>query len=106
MNSLKIMPKYIWSNIDIITNDYLPYIGYIDENLLIGTGYNTWGMTNGSIAGKILSDIVMKKNNKYIKLFNPLSAGDVSILTVVPTSASAFAAKKASKADCATANSS
>lgn len=72
MNLLKIMPKYIWSNIDIITNDYLPYIGYIDENLLIGTGYNTWGMTNGSIAGKILSDIVMKKNNKYIKLFNPL----------------------------------
>jgi len=62
---------YLWSNIDIITNDYLPLIGKIDDNLLIGTGYNTWGMTNGSIAGKVLSDIILKKSNKYIDLFNP-----------------------------------
>lgn len=71
LNALKISPKYIWSNIDIITNDYLPYIGYIDNNLLLGTGYNTWGMTNGSLAGLILSDLILKRENKYIKLFNP-----------------------------------
>ena len=66
-------PDYIWSNKDIITEDYLPYIGYIDKekNILIGTGYNTWGMTNGSLAGKILSDIILDKENKYIDLFNP-----------------------------------
>lgn len=65
--------SYIWSNKDIITYDYLPFIGSIDSknNLLIGTGYNTWGMTNGSIAGKILSDIILNKENKYIELFNP-----------------------------------
>ena len=63
--------KYMWSNIDIITNDKLPLIGKISDNMLIGTGYNTWGMTNGSLAGKILSDIVLEKNNKYIDLFNP-----------------------------------
>ena len=40
-------------------------------NFLIGTGYNTWGMTNGSLAGKILADIILKKENKYIELFNP-----------------------------------
>ena len=40
--------------------------------MLIGTGYNTWGMTNGSLAGKILSDIILKKENKYINLFNPM----------------------------------
>ena len=39
--------------------------------MLIGTGYNTWGMTNGSIAGKILSDIILKRKNNYIELFNP-----------------------------------
>ncbi len=71
MNRLNLMPNYIWSNTDIITNDYLPYIGYIDDNLLIATGYNTWGMTNGSIAGKILSDLILNKKNKYIKLFDP-----------------------------------
>lgn len=64
---------YIWSNHDIITNDYLPFIGSLnrDKTLLIATGYNTWGMTNGSIAGKIISDIILKKDNKYINLFDP-----------------------------------
>lgn len=67
-------PDFVWSNKDIITNDYLPLIGSIDDSntLLIGTGYNTWGMTNGSLAGKILADIILKNNNKYLKLFNPL----------------------------------
>lgn len=65
-------PEYLWSNKDIITNDLLPYIGRLnDSNLLIGTGYNTWGMTNGSLAGKILSDIILGKENKYEELFNP-----------------------------------
>lgn len=66
-------PDYIWSNKDIITMDSLPYIGSLNDNnsLLIGTGYNTWGMTNGSLAGKIISDIILKKKNKYIELFNP-----------------------------------
>jgi len=67
-------PDYLWSNKDIITNDRLPFIGAINEDktLLLGTGYNTWGMTNASIAGKILADIILKKENEYINLFNPL----------------------------------
>ena len=66
-------PDYIWSNKDIITHDSLPFIGALNKEntMLIGTGYNTWGMTNGSIAGKILSDIILKKPNKYINLFDP-----------------------------------
>lgn len=66
-------PTYLWSNKDIITHDYLPFIGSLnkDNTMLIGTGYNTWGMTNGTLAGKILSDIILKKENKYISLFNP-----------------------------------
>lgn len=70
----RIKPDYIWSNKDIITNDLLPFIGSVnkDKTMLIGTGYNTWGMTNGSLAGKILSDIILKKENNYIELFNPL----------------------------------
>jgi len=75
LNKMNIKPSYLWSNIDIITNDYLPYIGRLEDNLLIGTGYNTWGMTNSSIAGKILSDIILNKENKYIKLFDPYRKG-------------------------------
>ncbi len=70
----KIKPDYLWSNNDIMTNDSLPFIGSLNTSntLLIGTGYNTWGMTNGSIAGKIISDIILKRENKYINLFDPL----------------------------------
>lgn len=70
-NKLDLEADYIWSNYDIMTEDNLPYIGFIEDNLLIGTGYNTWGMTNGSIAGKVLSDLILNKNNKYQKLFDP-----------------------------------
>lgn len=63
-------PKYLWSNIDILTVDSLPLIGRIKDNLLIGTGYNTWGLTNGFLAGEILSDIILNNDNKYSKLFS------------------------------------
>ena len=64
--------KYIWSNTDIVTSDGLPYIGKISDNLYIGTGYNGWGMTNGTIAGMILSDLILGRENKYASLFDPL----------------------------------
>lgn len=71
LNDLKLKPDYLWSNIDIMTNDGLPYIGEIKDNLLIGTGYNAWGLANSVLAGKILSDIIIKRENEYINLFNP-----------------------------------
>ncbi len=74
INKLKKTPDFIWSNKDIITYDYLPFIGEIKDNMFIATGYNTWGMTNGSLAGKIISDLILKKDNKYTALFNPKRA--------------------------------
>lgn len=62
---------YIWSNNDLITNDYLPFIGRIEDNLFLATGYNTWGMTNGVLAGYIIKDLILEKQNKYEELFNP-----------------------------------
>lgn len=71
IHDLNLTPEYLWSNTDILTNDGLPYIGEIKNNMFIGTGYNTWGLTNGFLAGKIISDIILKKENKYIELFDP-----------------------------------
>lgn len=65
---------YEWSNKDIITNDYLPIIGKIDDEddgALIACGYNTWGMSNSTIAGVIIKDIICKKENEYIESFRP-----------------------------------
>ena len=66
--------NYIWSNKDIITNDYLPLIGKVyedDDTFLVACGYNTWGMTNATLASLILRDIILKKENKYIELLRP-----------------------------------
>ena len=67
-------PNYEWSIHDITSNDLLPIIGSVNDNnpnLLIATAFNKWGMTNSVLAGKIMSDIVLKNDNEYIDLFNP-----------------------------------
>lgn len=61
--------EYIWSNHDIMTNDNMPYIGEINTNLYVATGFNKWGITNGVLAGKILGDIILNKKNEYKDLF-------------------------------------
>lgn len=61
-----------WYNCDIISNDYMPIIGKIkNENILIATALNKWGMTNGILAAKIMTDIINNKENEFINLFDP-----------------------------------
>ena len=67
--------NYIWSNIDIMTGDYLPYIGEIKDNMFIATGYNTWGMTNSILASKIIKNLIINKKDKYSDIFNPKRSG-------------------------------
>ncbi|QVK21013.1 FAD-dependent oxidoreductase [Mycoplasmatota bacterium] len=62
-----------WSTHDCITQDGLPYIGRFDgySNVYVATGFNKWGMTNGSIAGKIISDLITKNESEFQHVFNP-----------------------------------
>lgn len=60
-----------YSNTDIITPDYIPYIGRLKDNIYIGVGYNTWGMTNGVAAAKIISDMILNKENEFKYIFDP-----------------------------------
>lgn len=77
-------PDYKWSNVDIITKDYMPYIGSIKENMYIATGYNTWGMTNGTLAGKIISDAILNKENEYANLFSPKRHNNLNTIIKYP----------------------
>lgn len=61
----------MYTNVDIMTPDHMPYIGELKENIYIGVGYNTWGMTNGVLAAKIISDMILNKENEYKDSFNP-----------------------------------
>ena len=60
-----------YSNQDMMTPDHMPYIGEIKNNMYIGCGYNTWGMANSVLASKIISDLILEKENEYIEIFNP-----------------------------------
>lgn len=59
-----------WSNVDIITDDKLPYIGEAKKNFYIATGFNTWGMTNGIIAAYMLSRFILNEDVPFRDLFS------------------------------------
>ena len=66
--------SFRWSSQYYIPADGLPYIGQLPAGypqLYIATGYNGNGMMFGTIAGKIISDAITLKENKYADLFNP-----------------------------------
>jgi glycine/D-amino acid oxidase-like deaminating enzyme/nitrite reductase/ring-hydroxylating ferredoxin subunit len=66
--------KYRWSSQYYVPVDGLPYIGLMPraaDGIYCATGYNGNGMMLGSVAGKILSDLIRKRPNKYRDLFSP-----------------------------------
>ncbi len=67
----KLDAEYVWLNQDIMTNDHLPIIGKIKDNLFIATGYNAWGMTNSCLGAKIISDLITNQPNNYQDLVKP-----------------------------------
>lgn len=70
-NKFKDRIANLWFTYDLITNDKLPIIGELQDKFYIATGFNKWGMTNGTIAGKLLSDLVLNQHNQYTELFSP-----------------------------------
>ncbi|APH03295.1 FAD-dependent oxidoreductase [Bacillus weihaiensis] len=66
--------KYRWSAQDLYTLDKVPYVGPITSsksNILVATGYRKWGMTNGTAAAILLSDIISNKENPIENLYSP-----------------------------------
>ncbi len=72
IEALGLKADYLWSNEDVMTFDDLPLIGEIEKNLYLATGYNTWGMTNATIASFILSKRILGEQTEYDTLFSPL----------------------------------
>ncbi|MBB6453822.1 glycine/D-amino acid oxidase-like deaminating enzyme/nitrite reductase/ring-hydroxylating ferredoxin subunit [Salirhabdus euzebyi] len=65
---------YRWSAQDIYTLDKVPYIGRItsnDPSILIATGYKKWGMSSSTAAARLLTDLVLKRDNPAQELFSP-----------------------------------
>ena len=63
-----------WSAQDYLPYDEVPYIGRInskENNIYIVTGTNKWGLSNGSIGAKIITDLITKNSSEYEELYNP-----------------------------------
>ena len=79
---------YRWTNQDYESMDGLPFIGQASSSaahLFVATGFNAWGIANGTAAGMILSDLITGRSNPWAEIFDatrvkPL-AGGVSFVT-------------------------
>ena len=63
-------PDFLWSNEDVMTFDMMPLSGVLQPQMYLATGYNTWGMTNGTLSALIISDLILKQKNSYASLFS------------------------------------
>ena len=65
---------YRWSTQDNYSVDRVPYIGrapFGSDNLYVATGFGAWGMTNGTLAGEIVSDLILGVDNPWAEFFSP-----------------------------------
>jgi glycine/D-amino acid oxidase-like deaminating enzyme/nitrite reductase/ring-hydroxylating ferredoxin subunit len=63
-----------WSGQILEPNDYVAFIGKNPdgaENVYMASGDSGQGMTHGTIAGILLSDLVMERDNPWAKLYDP-----------------------------------
>ena len=62
---------YRWSTQDNYTVDRLPYVGRIDNSreIFVATGFGGWGMTNGTVAARVISDLVQGAVSPWASLY-------------------------------------
>jgi glycine/D-amino acid oxidase-like deaminating enzyme/nitrite reductase/ring-hydroxylating ferredoxin subunit len=63
-----------WSAQDLITLDKIPYIGKLSRmhpNVFVATGFRKWGMTNGTAAAHVITDLIVGRPNPYEELYKP-----------------------------------
>ncbi|MCR5146367.1 MAG: FAD-dependent oxidoreductase [Clostridia bacterium] len=61
-----------WSTEDCVTLDKVPYIGEFSNllpNIYVATGFKKWGMSTAHVAGKVICDMILGKENKYINIY-------------------------------------
>jgi glycine/D-amino acid oxidase-like deaminating enzyme/nitrite reductase/ring-hydroxylating ferredoxin subunit len=64
-----------WCNEDYDTPDRLPYAGTPDQakapGFHIATGFNAWGITNGTAVGTMIAESISGRASDWTELYNP-----------------------------------
>ena len=66
--------EHRWSTQDTSSVDRLPYIGQLPnggDHVWVATGFSAWGMTNGTLSGLVLTDLLQGRSNPYAELYKP-----------------------------------
>ena len=65
-------PEYRWSTQDYMSVDRVPLIGRLrrtTHHVHAATGYSKWGMTSGTLAGMLLTDVILGRDNPWADLY-------------------------------------
>ena len=64
---------YCWTNEDYESMDGMPFVGRARsgaDHLYVATGFNAWGITNGTAAAMMLSDLILERANPWAEVFD------------------------------------
>ena len=65
---------WYWVNEDYDFPDRIPFVGAPSNDkpgFYIATGFNGWGISNGTAAGMLIADKVRGRSNPWVNLYNP-----------------------------------
>jgi glycine/D-amino acid oxidase-like deaminating enzyme/nitrite reductase/ring-hydroxylating ferredoxin subunit len=75
-------PEHHWVNEDYTPIDQAPFIGWSSSSggYLVATGFDAWGITNGTAAAMIIADLAAGRDNRWLEMFDatrvkPLAGG-------------------------------
>jgi glycine/D-amino acid oxidase-like deaminating enzyme/nitrite reductase/ring-hydroxylating ferredoxin subunit len=64
--------EYRWINEDYTPMDGAPFVGWSSrsDGYLVATGFNAWGITNGTAAAEIIADLATGRDNRWLEMFD------------------------------------
>ena len=75
-----------WATHDGVPEDDLPYVGRLagdSKDVWVATGFGGWGMTNGTAAALLLSDLVLGRENPWKDLYDPSRTSVVAMAAAI-----------------------
>lgn len=68
--------RYRWSAQDFVPVDLLPYVGVapFSERVHVASGFNKWGLTNGTAAARVIRDLVLGRDVPEAEVLAPSRA--------------------------------
>jgi glycine/D-amino acid oxidase-like deaminating enzyme len=70
---------YRWSAQDYSTPDRVPYVGRsaMSRSVFVATGFQKWGLSNGTAAAMMLSDLLTGRESPWLPVFDATRIGSV-----------------------------